>query len=83
IKARAELYRQDQQRLEGSSSIQKDGKWHIEDFAEDESTEEYSAYLGAELTPLDPTWFEELDTKVYWRHTEVVTDTNRLMNSTD
>ncbi|MCV5690125.1 hypothetical protein OFN32_38545, partial [Escherichia coli] len=58
IKARAELYRQDQQRLEGSSSIQKDGKWHIEDFAEDESTEEYSAYLGAELTPLDPTWFE-------------------------
>lgn len=64
IKARAELYRQDQQRLEGSSSIQKDGKWHIEDFAEDESTEEYSAYLGAELTPLDPTWFEELDTKV-------------------
>lgn len=83
IKARAELYRQDQQRLEGSSSIQKDGKWHIEDFAEDESTEEYSAYLGAELTPLDPTWFEELDTKVYWRHTEVITDTNRLMNSTD
>ncbi|NWJ66538.1 TonB-dependent receptor, partial [Vibrio parahaemolyticus] len=83
IKARAELYRQDQQRLEGSSSIQKDGKWHIEDFAEDESTEEYSAYLGAELTPLDPAWFEELDTKVYWRHTEVVTDTNRLMNSTD
>ncbi|MDW1833112.1 TonB-dependent receptor domain-containing protein, partial [Vibrio sp. Vb1755] len=83
IKARAELYRQDQQRLEGSSSIQKDGKWHIEDFAEDESTEEYSAYLGAELTPLYPTWFEELDTKVYWRHTEVITDTNRLMNSTD
>ncbi|MCR9963792.1 TonB-dependent hemoglobin/transferrin/lactoferrin family receptor [Vibrio antiquarius] len=83
VKARAELYRQDQQRLEGSPSIQKDGKWHIEDFAEDESTKEYSAYIGAEVTPINPTWFEELDTKVYWRHTEVVEDTNRLMRQVD
>ncbi|MCF7370501.1 TonB-dependent hemoglobin/transferrin/lactoferrin family receptor [Vibrio sp. J2-3(2022)] len=83
VKARAELYRQDQQRLEGSPSIQKDGKWHIEDFAEDESTKEYSAYVGAEVTPINPTWFEELDTKVYWRHTEVVEDTNRLMRQVD
>ena len=52
-----------EQRLEGSPSIQKDGKWHIEDFAEDESTKEYSAYIGAEVTPINPTWFEELDTK--------------------
>lgn len=83
VKARAELYRQDQQRLEGSPSVQKDGKWHIEDFAEDESTKEYSAYIGAEVTPINPTWFEELDTKVYWRHTEVVEDTNRLMRQVD
>ncbi|HHX8499489.1 TonB-dependent hemoglobin/transferrin/lactoferrin family receptor [Vibrio diabolicus] len=83
VKARAELYRQDQQRLEGSPSIQKDGKWHIEDFAEDESTKEYSAYIGAEMTPINPKWFEELDTKVYWRHTEVVEDTNRLMRQVD
>ncbi|EKZ8662100.1 TonB-dependent hemoglobin/transferrin/lactoferrin family receptor [Vibrio alginolyticus] len=83
LKAKAELYTQNQERLEGSPSIQPDGIWHIEDFAEDETTEEYSAYIGAEVTPINPTWFEELDTKVYWRHTEVVEDTNRLMRQVD
>ncbi len=83
LKAKAELYTQNQERLEGSPSIQPDGIWHIEDFAEDETSEEYSAYIGAEVTPINPTWFEELDTKVYWRHTEVVEDTNRLMRQVD
>ncbi|MDF2152676.1 TonB-dependent hemoglobin/transferrin/lactoferrin family receptor [Vibrio sp. CAU 1672] len=83
LKARAELYTQNQQRLEGTPSVQPDGIWHIESFAEDETTQEYSAYLGAEITPLEPVWFEELDTKVYWRHTEVEEDTNRLMRQMD
>lgn len=50
---------------------------------EDETSETYSAYFGAEITPNEPTWFEELDTQVYWRYTEVVEDTNRLMYQTD
>ncbi|KGK14559.1 TonB-dependent hemoglobin/transferrin/lactoferrin family receptor [Vibrio navarrensis] len=83
LKARAELYTQNQTRLEGSASIQKDGEWKIEDFAQDQSSEEYSAYLGAELTPLDPTWFRQLDTKLYWRHTESDEQTNRLMHQVD
>ncbi|HGY9610408.1 TonB-dependent hemoglobin/transferrin/lactoferrin family receptor [Vibrio harveyi] len=83
LKARAELYTQNQKRLEGSPSIQPDGRWDIETFDEDEASEEYSAYVGLEMTPLEPTWFEELDAKVYWRHTEVVEDTNRLMRQTD
>ncbi|GMM74855.1 TonB-dependent hemoglobin/transferrin/lactoferrin family receptor [Vibrio alginolyticus] len=83
LKANANLFAQNQERLEGAPSVQPDGLWKIEDFYEDETSETYSAYFGAEITPNEPTWFEELDTQVYWRYTEVVEDTNRLMYQTD
>ena len=79
LKAHVDMYTQNQERSEGYPSRQTDFNFLLEDFYEDESSETYSAYLGAEIIPINPTWFEELDTKLYWRFSKVTEDTNSLL----
>lgn len=78
IKARVEYYTENMQREEGSSSIQKDGIWHLSRFNEQQDVQETSAHIGAEYTPYS-SWFNKMDSKLYWRDTSTTTMTNRLM----
>lgn len=79
LKAKLEYYSEEMIREEGSASIQKDGIWRIATYDQKEHTEDISAYVGAEYTPYD-SWFEKLDSKLYWRSTENSSDINRLMS---
>jgi len=68
LKGRVEYYKENQSRLEGLAKIQKDGSWETQSFNQQTYTETVTAYMGAEYLPLN-SWFEELDTKLYWRET--------------
>lgn len=82
LKGNVEYYKENLSRKEGSSKIQKDGKWDTEDFDQQGYTESFSAYAGFEYLPAN-TWFEELDAKIYWRDMTNEDTTNRLMSRTN
>ncbi|MFA0284694.1 ligand-gated channel, partial [Vibrio sp. 10N.222.55.F12] len=82
LKGNVEYYKDNLSRKEGSSKIQKDGKWDTEDFDQQSYTETFSAYAGFEYLPAN-TWFEELDAKIYWRDMTNEDTTNRLMSRTN
>lgn len=79
LKAKAEIYNEKMNTLEGSSSLQPDGIWSIGDYNEETSTTTYLAWIGAEYDA-DHIWMDSLDTKVYYRFSEYKEGTNRLMN---
>ncbi|MBW3695455.1 TonB-dependent hemoglobin/transferrin/lactoferrin family receptor [Vibrio sp. T187] len=78
LKAKLDYFKNEQDREEGSASIQKDGIWNIDTFDEYETTEQFGVLLGVEYES-DSAWFNELDATVYMRDTQTLENTNRLM----
>ena len=79
LKGKIDYYKDNLSRPEGLAKIQKDGEWETEEFDQQAYTESYTAYVGAEYFPID-SWFEELDTKVYWRNTVADEAVNALIS---
>ncbi|OLQ81632.1 ligand-gated channel [Photobacterium proteolyticum] len=79
LKAKAEVYRDEMLREEGTASIQKDGAWEIKDFNEDTTQSTYTVMAGAEYYA-ESGAFDNMDTKAYWRYTDHEEYINRLMN---
>ncbi|KQB03610.1 ligand-gated channel [Vibrio metoecus] len=80
LKTRLEYFDDNAQRREGSASIQKDDKWDLVTFNEYQRSQtrlisvgaDYDAYLA---------WMDTLEGKLYWRSTNNITQTNRLMSN--
>ena len=79
FKAKVDYYKENLSRQAGEAKIQKDGKWKTEEYDQQTYTESYTAYVGAEYFPIN-SWFEELDTKFYWRNTVADEATNALIS---
>ncbi|USD42881.1 TonB-dependent hemoglobin/transferrin/lactoferrin family receptor [Vibrio sp. SCSIO 43135] len=79
MKAKAEMYSEAMERVEGTASIQPDGIWSIQDFYQENTTESYLFWLGAEYQA-EHAWMDKLDSKIYYRSTEFEEYNNRLMS---
>ncbi|ELR65636.1 TonB-dependent heme receptor HutR [Photobacterium marinum] len=78
LKAKAEYYREDSLRKEGIACEQKDGRWDIVDFYQENSETTYTVMVGAEYDA-GHSLFDFMDTKGFWRSTENLEYSNRLM----
>ena len=78
LNAKVDYFTDNLHRVEGSASIQKDGKMKIVTFDEQTATDGFGVNIGMVLTPHD-SWFDEMKSKAYWRKTENDSNTNRLM----
>ncbi|SHO19968.1 Hemin receptor [Moritella viscosa] len=76
--AKVDYFTDNLSRLEGIASTQKDGIMKIASFNEQTTTDGFGVNVGMVITPYD-SWFDEMDTKIYWRKTENNSNTNRLM----
>ncbi|WP_200856627.1 hypothetical protein, partial [Klebsiella pneumoniae] len=78
LKTHLEYFDDYAKRREGTSSIQKDDKWDLVSFYEYQRSQTRLASVGADYTA-NLSWMDTLEGKFYWRSTENITQTNRLM----
>ncbi|RBM31652.1 TonB-dependent hemoglobin/transferrin/lactoferrin family receptor [Vibrio tarriae] len=78
LKTHLEYFDDYAKRREGTSSIQKDDKWDLVSFYEYQRSQTRLASVGADYTA-NLSWMDTLEGKLYWRSTENITQTNRLM----